>query len=243
VGSGQIAGQIGGLAQPGEEAINAAIAAYSHGTDVIDPDVLKSGSYGISIFANGIDTMTRGADLTFDFPYDYGWAKIDYTIGATYNDTFVTKPGVTPSVLVPNTLYDATAYSELTTATPKYVVNLGALIEVEKLSVNVVEKIYGPSADWENDDGDNPTGNFQYFKDQINLTAITNLDIGYGFTDHLKLTVGATNLFNRYPNKLNSNILNREIAAGDNAAVTQYPGFSPFGINGGFYYVKASYKF
>jgi iron complex outermembrane recepter protein len=243
VGSGQIAGQINGVAQPGETAINAAIAAYSHGSDVIDPDVLATGSYGISIFANGIDTMTRGADLTFDFPYDYGWAKIDYTIGATYNDTFVTKPGVTPSVLVPNTLYDATAYSELTTATPKYVVNLGALIEVEKLSVNVVEKIYGPSADWENDDGDNPTGNFQYFKDQINLTAITNLDIGYGFTDHLKLTVGATNLFNRYPNKLNSNILNREIAAGDNAAVTQYPGFSPFGINGGFYYVKASYKF
>jgi iron complex outermembrane receptor protein len=37
--------------------------------------------------------------------------------------------------------------------------------------------------------------------------------------------------------------LGREIAAADNTAVTQYPIFSPFGINGGFYYVKASYKF
>ena len=243
VGSGQIAGQISGVPQPGEAAINAAIAAYSHGTDVIDPDVLASGSYGISLFANGIDTRTRGADLVFNFPYDYGWAQIDYTIGATYNDTAITKYGTTPTVLQPNVLYDAEAYSELTTATPKYVVNFGALINIEKLSVNVVEKIYGPSADYENDDGDNPTGSFQYFKDQINLTAITNLDIGYGFTDHLKVSVGATNLFNRYPNKLNSNILSREIAAGDNAAVTQYPGFSPFGINGGFYYVKAAFKF
>jgi iron complex outermembrane receptor protein len=243
VGSGQIAGQLNGIPQPGEAAINAAISAYSHGSDVIDPDVLKSGSYGIEIFANGIDTRTRGADLVFSFPYDYGWSQINYSIGATYNDTAITKYGTTPAALVPNTLYDAEAYSELTTATPKYVVNFGALINIEKLAVNIVEKVYGPSADYENDDGDNPVGHNEYFKDQINLTAITNLDIAYGFTDHLKLSVGATNLFNRYPNKVNVNILNHEISHTDNAAVDQYPIFSPFGINGGFYYVKAAYKF
>jgi iron complex outermembrane receptor protein len=32
-------------------------------------------------------------------------------------------------------------------------------------------------------------------------------------------------------------------AAGDNAAVTILPSFSPFGINGGYYYVRANYKF
>jgi iron complex outermembrane recepter protein len=243
VGSGQIAGQINGVAQPGQTAINDAIGVYSHGSDVIDPDVLKTGSYGIEIFANGIDTRTRGADLVFDFPYDYGFAKIDYSIGATYNDTSITKYGTTPAPLVPNVLYDAQAYSELTTATPKYVINFGVLINIEKLSVNVVEKVYGPSADFENDDGDNPTGGFEYFKDQINLTAITNLDIGYGLTDHLKLSVGAINLFNRYPNKLNGTLLSHENAAGDYTDVGQYPIFSPFGIDGGFYYVKASYKF
>jgi iron complex outermembrane receptor protein len=42
---------------------------------------------------------------------------------------------------------------------------------------------------------------------------------------------------------MNATILSRENAAGDNAAVQQYPLFSPFGENGGFYYVKASYKF
>jgi iron complex outermembrane receptor protein len=243
VGSGQVAGAITGNIQPGGAAINNAIAIYSGGTDVIDPDVLKNGSYGISIFANGIDTRTRGADLVFDFPYDYNFARVNWSIGATYNDTTITKPGTTPAPLVPNVLYDQEAYSELTTATPKYVVNLGALISIEKLSVNLVEKIYGPSSDYENDDGDNPTNSFQYFQDKIGVTAITNLDIAYGFTEHLTFSVGATNLFNRFPNKLNSNILNREIAAGDNAAVTQYPQFSPFGINGGFYYAKALYRF
>jgi iron complex outermembrane receptor protein len=243
VGSGNVAGAINGIPQSGGAAINAAIAAYAHGSNVIDPDVLKTGSYGFNIFANGIDTRTRGADLVFDFPVDYNFGKINWSIGATYNDTVITKYATTPAALGTNVLYDQEAYSELTTATPKYVVNLGALLTMEKLTINLVEKVYGPSSDYENDDGDGPTGSFAYFKDSIGVTAITNLDVGYQFTEHLKLSVGAQNLFNRFPNKLNGNILSRENAASDNAAVTQYPLFSPFGINGGFYYAKAVYRF
>jgi iron complex outermembrane receptor protein len=244
-GSGNLAGAINGVptALPGSASINQAIAIYGAGTNVIDPDVLKTGSYGINIFANGIDTRTRGADLVLDFPYEYSFGKIDWSVSATYNDTTITKYATTPPQLQPNVLYDQEAYSELTTATPKYVINLGALWTYDKLQVNLVEHIYGPSSDYGNDDGDNPTGNFQYFQDKINLTATTSVNISYMFTDKLKLAVGAENLFNRFPNKLNNNILDREIAASDNTAVTQYPGFSPFGINGGFYYVKAVYKF
>jgi iron complex outermembrane receptor protein len=245
VGSGNVAGAINGVAQPGEAAINAAIAAYSHGSDVIDPDVLKTGSYGINIFANGIDTRTRGADLVFDFPYEYNFGKIDWSIGATYNKTTITKYAATPPALAPNILYDQEAYSELTTANPLYVINLGALWTIDKLAINLVEKIYGPSSDYENDDGDNPSGSFEYFKDSIGVTPITNLDVAYQFTEHLTLSVGALNLLNRFPNKLNGNILGHENnqPGGDSAAVTQYPLFSPFGIDGGFYYVKALYKF
>ena len=253
VGSGNIAGQINGVAQPGGAAIGNSICLYqggawngtscSGGTSVIDPGVLATGSYGINIFANGIDTQTRGADLTFDFPYEYSFGKIDYSISGTYNSTKITKYATTPAQLQPNVLYDQEAYSELTTATPKYVVNIGFLYTYDKLQVNLVEKVFGPSSDYENDDGDNPTGNFEYYQDKINLTATTNVDISYLFTEHLKLAIGATNLFNRFPNKLNSTILQHEQAASDNAAVTQYPLFSPFGINGGFYYVKAVYKF
>ena len=245
VGSGNVAGAINGVPQPGEAAINAAIAAYSHGSDVIDPDVLKTGSYGINIFANGIDTRTRGADLVFDFPYDYSFGTIDWTVSGTYNETSITKYATTPPQLAPNVLYDQEAYSELTTASPRFVLNLGGLLTAGKFELNLVEKIYGKSADYETDDGDGPTGTFQDFKDEIGVTAITNVDVGFWYTDHLKLSVGALNAFNRFPNKLNSNILSREDnhPGGDNAAVTQYPIFSPFGINGGFYYAKAVYKF
>jgi iron complex outermembrane receptor protein len=254
VGSGNVAGQIGGKPTAAYAGVNAAIAAYARGSDVIDPAILGTcppgpsptivcGSYGVNVFANGIDTRTDGADLVFNFPYEYSFGKIDWSISAAYDTTTITKRAATPAALAGATLYDVEAYSELQTASPKYVVNLGALWTMDKLAVNLVEKIYGPSADWENDDGDNPSGNFQYYKDQIGVTLITNLDVGYQFTEGLRLSIGAQNLFNRFPNKLNSNILSHENAASDNAAVDQYPIFSPFGINGGFYYVKAAYRF
>jgi iron complex outermembrane receptor protein len=256
VGSGNVAGQINGKPTGAYTGVNAAIAAYAHGSDVIDPAILGTcppgpsptivcGSYGINVFANGIDTRTDGADLVISFPYEYSFGKVDWSVSAAYDTTTITKRAATPAALAGATLYDSEAYSELQTANPKYVVNLGALLTMDKLTVNLVEKVYGPSADYENDDGDNPSGNFQYYKDQIGVSLITNLDLGYQFTEGLKLSIGAQNLFNRFPNKLNGNILSHENSSvyQDNAAVTQYPIFSPFGINGGFYYVKAAYKF
>jgi len=243
VGSGNIAGQINGVPTAAYGSVGAAIAAFSHGSDVIDPDVLSTGSYGINVFANGIDTRTDGADLVFNFPYDYNFGKVTWSVSANANTTSITKYATTPPSLAGAVLYDQTAYSELTTASPKFVVNFGALIQVGKLSVNLVELIYGTTSDMESDNGDNPTGNFEYFKDSIGTTPITNLDVGYQFTDYFNLAVGATDLFNRFPNQRNSTILAHEDAAGDNSGVIQYPSFSPYGINGGFYYVKAVFKF
>ncbi len=266
VGSGQIIGNSSGalVSTP----VNNAIIASGAG---IDPAVLATGTTGVNIFANGIDTRTRGADLVFDFPVEYDFGKVIWSIGATYNDTTITKYAATPAQLadvnpatgIPtNELYDPTAYSDLTTANPKYIVNLGGLLTVGKLTVNVIEKIYGPSSEYENDDGDNglpsfPScvpkagtlficpGSFNYYESKIGVTPITNLDLSYQMREHLKFTVGANNAFNKFPGKLNALLRAHEDAFqyGDNAGVTQYPTFSPFGINGGFYYVKALYEF
>jgi len=134
-----------------------------------------------------------------------------------------------------------------------------------KLSVNLVEKIYGPSSEYQNDDGDNGgtgagtypactpkagtlficPGGFDYFQSKIGVTPITDLDLSYQMKEHVKFSIGAVNLFNKFPGKLNATQRAHEnsFAYGDNAGVTQYPTFSPFGINGGFYYVKATVTF
>ena len=67
--------------------------------------------------------------------------------------------------------------------------------------------------------------------------------MSYQIREHLKFDIGAVNLLNRYPNLRNSTILSREFKANDATAATQYPIFSPFGFDGGFYYVKATFTF
>jgi iron complex outermembrane receptor protein len=269
-GSGQIIGSKGGtvVSVPVNNAIIASGAA-------IDPAVITSGTTGVNVFANGVDTRTRGADLVFNFPVEYNFGKIVWSIGATYNKTTITKAATTPIALsgginpatgVPtNEIYDPVAYSDLTTANPLYVVNFGSLFTTGKLSVNLVEKIYGPSSEFGNDDGDNGgtgpgafpacqpkpgtlficPGGFDYFESKIGVTPITNLDLAYQMNEHVKFSIGGNNVFNKFPGKLNAlqRAHENSFAYGDNAGVQQYPHFSPFGINGGFYYVKASYTF
>ena len=77
----------------------------------------------------------------------------------------VTRIRPTPAELGETTLFDATALSDVSTANPRFVLDLSALWRFGALSVNLVEKIYGPSSEYENDDGDNPTGKAAVFQD------------------------------------------------------------------------------
>ena len=240
VGTGNVYGTIYGMPTPAYAAVTAAIAA--NGTQ-IDPQVLAHGSTGIVQFANGIDTVTRGADFMLDFPLNYEWGHVDWSIGATFNLTEITRVPPTPVQLTGAMLYSQAAESDVTTADPRYVIDLGALWSYENFTMNLMEKIYGPSAEYEQDNGDNPTRKPEYFQSEIGVTATTNLDVSYQFKRHLRLSIGALNLFNRFPPKLNAALRAHEdsFAYGDNQGVQQYPQFSPFGINGGFYYARATF--
>jgi iron complex outermembrane recepter protein len=240
VGTGQVYGTINGKPTAAFGAINAAIAANGN---ELDPAVVQSGTTGINVFANGIDTRTQGADLVFQFPVDYNLGHVNYTVGATYNDTVITKIPPTPGEFAGQSFYNLQAQSDLTTANPKFVVNLGANWTWDKLSVNLTEKIYGPASEWANDGGDNATGNPENFKTSIGTTPITNLDLGFQLRKNFKIDVGALNLFNRFPPFVNGTEISHYFKDNASTAVQVQPIFSPFGIDGGFYYAKATFTF
>ena len=242
VATGNLYGTLNGVPQPSAAAIDAAISANGN---QLDPSVLATGTTGVNLFANGLDTATQGADLSFVLPEDYHFGHVEWSLGANYNETTVTRVPLTPASLAGLTLYDATALSDLSTASPRYVINLGGLWTERRLSVDLKEQIYGPSSEWENDDGDNPANVPLYFKSTIKVTPITDLDLGYRLHHHITVHVGAVNLFNRYPNRYNATLLAHynTFRYGDTLGVFQYPMFSPFGINGGFYYMRASVRF
>jgi len=242
VRTGDLYSSINGVAQPSRTAIDAAIAANGN---QLDPSVIASGNTGVVLFVNGIDTRTQGADLVVTMPVDYAIGHIDWSLGGTFNETAVTRVPAAPGQLAGQTLYDATAISDLTTASPKYVLDLAALWTRDRLSLNVQEQLYGPSSEWESDDGDNPANNPEYFLTTVGAAPITNLEVGYQVAEHFRLSAGAKNLFNRYPDKYNGTLLAHydNFKYSDTLGVFQYPMFSPFGIDGGYYYVRGALTF
>ncbi|WP_397420947.1 TonB-dependent receptor plug domain-containing protein [Phenylobacterium sp.] len=236
VGSATLFGSGGTVNLP---AVRAAILASG---SVLDPTVTQT---GINIFTNGLDTRTRGADLVVTTRTDLDdWGSIQWSLTGNWSDTKVTKFAKPPVQLQGASLFDRTSVGFLETSTPEYRAVLGALWTWDKLSVNVKESLYGPASILNNRLGcplELPASNC--FKLNIGTTFITDLEVSYKVLESVKLTIGANNLFNKYPDKLNEAYRNTFLAANANGYVTQYPTFSAFGINGGYYYSKIAITF
>jgi iron complex outermembrane receptor protein len=237
--TGQINATLGGAPQPGAAFINAAIAASGN---QLDPVVVATGNTGIQVFANGIDTRTRGLDLVFDYPVEYSFGKIDYGISGTWSYTVATSVPNSPPQFGGQAFYNPQAVSDLTTANTRSVFNFSAAWSNDLWSVTLVEKVYGPATEYGTDEGDGPTGNVEFFPTRVGTTPTTNLDIGMKATKNLRFGIGAINLFNRFPNIVNQTEIQHEFSAVDNEAVQNKAEFSPFGIDGGFYYAKATFS-
>jgi iron complex outermembrane receptor protein len=230
VGSGTLFGTGGSVYN--SPAVRAAILANGN---VLDPAVVQT---GINIFSNAVSTRNQGLDFVATFGSDFGAVgKVDWTVAGNLNKVKVTKVNLAPSQLLPQTLLDQTAISDLETASPKWRLNLGALWRSGAWTVNLRETIFGESSEWVQGD------NGPYYLNKVSTKAVTDLDVNYKFTKSFSVSVGASNLFNTYPDKLNPDLVADWRSNGDNSAVQKYPSFSPFGINGGYYYAKANLTF
>lgn len=238
VGSGSLFGSGGDVNIP---AVRAAIIANGN---VLDPTVTQT---GINIFTNGLNTRTRGAELVVTTSTDLAdMGSIQWSLTGNFTDTKVTKIAKPPAQLTGASLFDLTSIGNLETTSPDYRFVLGALWTWDKLSVNLKETLYGPASRFDSRTGcslatgaTSPT----CFKNKIDATFITDLEISYRILEPVKVTIGANNLFNKYPDKLNPAYRNTFLTGNANGFVTQYPTFSSFGINGGYYYGKVAYTF
>jgi len=246
VGSGFLLGEeinSGGTETIISQAVLNAISAHGN--------VLDSGlSYaGIQLFTNGVNTKTQGAELTANYSSDFGeFGHVDWSAGLNYNQTTVTKIVALPAQDVDAAigqvnLLSPNAISTLTKATPREKVILGAYWTLDKWSANLRETIYGPTSQLISIDGSG-TGNGATNL-QIGTTGITDLDIGYKITRNLRVDMGANNLFDIRPPTV-PNVPNGSggVQPADGNNVYGEPAqFSPFGINGGYYYGRVTFTF
>jgi iron complex outermembrane receptor protein len=229
VGSGSLYGSGGAVNSP---AVTAAILANGN---VLDPTVVQT---GINIFSNAVNTRSRGLEFVATLNSNYGSAgRVDWSLAANYNKVQVIRINQAPAQLQPQTLLDRTAISDLETASPRMRLNVGALWKSGPWTVNLREAVYGKASELQSSDG------ATYYETEVKPTAITDLEVSYQIGKAWTVSAGANNLFNQYPDKVNGALLAEQRANLDNGAVTVYPSFSPFGINGGYYYLRAGFRF
>ncbi len=222
---------------------NVLAAIASHG-NVLDPGLTY---VGVSVFTNAAKTRTRGVEVTANYASDFGdMGHVDWSAAVNYNKTTVLGQAPLP-VQVRNALYGQTeilgptALSYLETAPPRVKVVLGAFWTLDKFSVNLRETIYGKSSEIQSTSGTGIGG----VVEKVGTTAITDLDVGYQLTEAVKVNVGANNLFNhKAPTVPNISDGRGGVRPADGSNVYDNPlGFTPFGINGGYYYARVTYTF
>lgn len=200
-----------------------------------------TGSLNVNTFVNGVATVTKGIDFLATYWSDFGsFGRVDWSIAANVNDTKVNRVGAPPSAINPRQgVFDKYAQSSLTDTSPGWRVNLGAYWKLGMFSVNLRESIYGKTKQL----GTTPANSNVDYWTIVHTAAITDLEVAIEPRNGIKLAIGANNLFDIHPDKNPKYIRDQQFALSSTAYISQYPSFSPIGINGGYYYGRLTLSF
>ena len=204
-------------------AINPGVATALEGQGIDGVDV---GRY----FLNGVGTRTAGIDLVDTYRYSFGkYGRLVWTTAFSAIHTKVTS--VTSEAQ--QTLYGTQVFNQLsqdyiTMALPNNKLILTADYSVGRWSMLLRNTRYGSLTA--------PSTVSNGYSHQGSKW-LTDAELGYDLTLHAHLAAGAQNLFSIYPDRTNPNNF---VASTFNGAQI-YNSDSPFGISGGYYYVRAGY--
>ncbi|MBC2668864.1 TonB-dependent receptor plug domain-containing protein [Novosphingobium piscinae] len=231
VPSGDIYGTLG-TSTVSQAVVNALI---SRGVSLADAT-----SYaGINIFTNGVDTRTRGVEATANYTSDFGdMGRVDWSLGLNYNKTDITRVSSLPAAVFnaafgQTDLLSVNAKDALSTATPRVKSIANALWSLGSFSLNLRGTVYGSTRQRQLGD--------QVYQTAIGTTFIADLNVGYKLTPLIRFDVGANNLFDKQAPTLPLRADGTRPITGNvfNAPLS----YTPWGINGGYYYARATINF
>ncbi len=181
-------------------------------------------------FINGVDTETQGVDVVANYSLpSTSFGDFDLTFGANFSSTDVTRIPATPqlSALVPPpVLFSRINVLTFEEGQPKDKYTLGVNWELGAFSAGARAIRYGeilvPAS--------NPAQDFT-----LSPKTVLDLDASWQATDQIKLTVGADNVFDEYPDALPPTL--------NTTNNTPFTSTSPLGYSGRFLYARVSLDF
>jgi iron complex outermembrane recepter protein len=182
----------------------------------------------VAFFTNAIDTRTKGIDIVLSRNARLGKATLTGSLAANFNETEVTESRPLPDqlksdpTLAAGVLFDREQKGRIERGQPRDKVTLGLTYNIERFTVNTRVTRFGKVA---SSDRVNPL-----LDESFDPRIVTDLSVGYRIGNFATLTIGANNIANVYPEKLEkygNTSLGRFIYS---RSATQ------FGFNGGYYY-------
>ncbi|KFZ38908.1 TonB-dependent receptor [Shewanella mangrovi] len=234
----------GGLVYTGDDGLSITLDAYQ--IDIDDRIVLSSSvrpaqsevvadalsttnAQSARFFLNAVDTRTRGVDLVASKAFSLGsYGDLNTSLAYSYSITDIQSIHLPDTFgdLDPALLFDNVEQVRMTRATPRNKGNVNFTHRYGDFKTSLRFNYYGEYAIAYSN------GEEAVYGDKIT----TDLSVAYSATDDLTVTLGAQNLFDVYPDK----------APEDQQfnGIFKYPiTNSPFGINGGYYYLDLRYTF
>jgi len=213
--------------------IDDSITTTSNFNDAATRDFLTANGYpGISLATyaiNGFDKRVDGIDFTGNFTrrFDSGF-NMRLSAAANLNRPTIRNVAPTPPALAaitPIPLLDAAAINRALFVIPRSRITISGNFELGGFGLLLRQTRYGSIA----------TGSGATFQ-RFGSEWITDIELSRQLSSSIRVAVGAQNLFDNYPDEL--------IAATSFGGIIRYPiSESPFGVSGGYYYLRAGIRF
>ncbi|WP_244176858.1 TonB-dependent receptor plug domain-containing protein [Acetobacter pomorum] len=186
----------------------------------------------VQYYTNPVNTVTNGGDVSAAYHlnlHDYGqWI---FAVGVNFSDTEISHYNSTPSQLLAlnQPYFNGYAQNTLLHSSPKNRETLDITWSKNKWLVSFQEQRYGQLTYIAN-----PSLATQDWT-VVHPAFITNLTVNYDINTRWSLSVGAQNLFNKYPNQVS------QAGQASSSGAFKYPYYSAYGFMGGYYFAKVSY--
>jgi iron complex outermembrane receptor protein len=232
-----IAVSLGGKELEPEESTNVSIGFTSNPTDDwtvtfdiyqvdVDDRIAKTQDIPVdhplftrlSFYTNALQTETRGFDLValYEREWDNG-SNTDFSFAWNHNKTDVTGQNQVNGI---NPVSSGNIFN-IENNLPEDRVTLTARHFYGPLTTTVRANFYGDTIDERNN------------REPVDSATFVDLSVAYQVSDELALTLGASNVFDEYPNTIATRV-------GNGLA---YPRRTPMGYDGGMWYLNARYTF
>jgi len=198
------------------------------------------GSGGGRFFINGVDTETQGVDVVLNYPWRTNAGRFDFTLTGNYNSTDVTKtPEISAPISPAPPLFDRFNVLTMEKGTPENKFSANVSWNMQRWGATLRAVRYGKVL--VPDSSTNATfalveaGTYTPIDQWLSAQTVVDLEGRFAFTDHIKLAVGAENLFDEYPDPV-------PIAL-NSTGNTPYSNYAPYGRSGRFVYGRVMFDF